>query len=103
MGCRDIEGILASAIRRRRLLHSSIAAAAAVIAVASICAVRFELGGGDPDGAVKILVSILEFVFITAIIPLIVTVIFFSASAVSLHRMLDRHVELPEARLRKLI
>jgi hypothetical protein len=62
--------------------------------------VRFELDHGVVEGTFGVLVAVLEFVFITAIIPLVVTVIYFSSSAVSLHRMLGRRLDIPEARLR---
>ena len=99
-----IEQVLGRAIRRRRRLHASIAFAAAAVSIASTLAVRYEISGAALDGALGLAVAIGEFVFITAIIPLVVTVIYYGASAFSLHLLLIRtkEIELPEARLRRL-
>lgn len=103
MGRGDIDQVLAGAIRKRCRRHASIAAAAAVLAVASTLAVRVELSGVPLVGAFGVVVSVLEFVFITAILPLVVTVVFYGASAISLRRLRGKRVDLPEARLRRLI
>lgn len=102
MGRRDIDRLLARAIRRRCRRHTSIAVAAAVLAIASTLAVRFELSGAHLDGALGAGIKLLELVFITAILPLVVTALFYGASAISLRRLLGKRMALPEARLRRL-
>lgn len=95
----DLERQLERAVRRRRRTHAAVASAAALLAVAATAAVRYELAGG----AANVVIRLLEFVFITGIIPLIVIAIYHGASAVGEHRLLERERELPEARVRRLL
>ena len=86
-------------MRRRYLGHAAVAAVSGLLAVAATGAVRFELEHGPGAGATGVVIALLEFVFITAIIPLVVTTLYYGASAVSEYRRL-RRLSLPEARLR---
>jgi hypothetical protein len=93
-----IETLLADGRRRLARRHRAIAVASATLAVAATLAVRYDAAGGDIAGPTGWAVAALEIVFIAGIIPLVVSAIYYGASAALLAR--GSRERIPQARLR---